>query len=357
MIIKYLSMWEIRLVVMAKDVLMPFITNVEAGYEATGLGNVVKNKGGVAVGMTVFDTSIVFFNCHLAARPSKGRMKLRNKNMHTILHSMATKMGFTHYDTLNSFDLVYILGDLNYRVTNQSREAILETIDAKKYFKLFPNDQLGQQRACGNIAFTFTEAPITFRPSYRYRADCPAWSVKKLFNLPSYCDRVMWQARPTVTVNPIAYRLHEDILGSDHRPVSSVHEVAVRTTIPKEPTELRACVVRLYGLAVDLFQKEKSLAAKRHVLRRLILTSNCLREALEVHGECVDEDGKTPPPPPSRGSSSESKEGVEEPAKEMVPLMPMPRTFCHTSRFFADEIITFPLGDLAPRDADRKSVV
>lgn len=41
-------------------------------YLFQGFGNIVQNKGGVAIAFNLFDIPVAFINCHLAARPSKG---------------------------------------------------------------------------------------------------------------------------------------------------------------------------------------------------------------------------------------------------------------------------------------------
>jgi hypothetical protein len=56
-----------HLIVCVHRALHKIITDVKTGAVATGLGNVIGNKGGVAVGFSVGNTSLLFVNCHLAA--------------------------------------------------------------------------------------------------------------------------------------------------------------------------------------------------------------------------------------------------------------------------------------------------
>lgn len=69
--IAYVNLMQIRLIVFARKTILYRITRVHTSSEATGVGNVVGNKGGVAVGMFVDASSIVFVNSHLAAHQTK----------------------------------------------------------------------------------------------------------------------------------------------------------------------------------------------------------------------------------------------------------------------------------------------
>eukprot|EP00463_Aulacantha_scolymantha_P005200 TRINITY_DN6521_c0_g1_i1.p1 TRINITY_DN6521_c0_g1~~TRINITY_DN6521_c0_g1_i1.p1 ORF type:complete len:61 (+),score=6.84 TRINITY_DN6521_c0_g1_i1:351-533(+) len=50
----------------------------------------------------------------------------------------------------------------------------------------------------GNVWFGMEEGIINWPPSYRYQTDLDEWSTKKLFNLPSYTDRILHKAQDGV---------------------------------------------------------------------------------------------------------------------------------------------------------------
>lgn len=65
--ISSLSLLGIRLYVLVKREHYYKISQIKKGTEATGLGNVVGNKGGVGVSFTFNETRFCFVTCHLAA--------------------------------------------------------------------------------------------------------------------------------------------------------------------------------------------------------------------------------------------------------------------------------------------------
>ncbi|KAF9979377.1 inositol polyphosphate 5-phosphatase [Actinomortierella ambigua] len=70
-------------------------------------------------------------------------------------------------DITQQFDYTFWAGDLNYRVdmTRQEADACLAKNDIET---LLAHDQLSKERAAGNVFAGFKEAPITFRPSYKF---------------------------------------------------------------------------------------------------------------------------------------------------------------------------------------------
>ena len=65
-----------HLVVFAHTALRNLVSDVKRGGVATGFANTLSNKGGVAVGLNVGATSLLFVNCHLAA--GQGAVQRRN---------------------------------------------------------------------------------------------------------------------------------------------------------------------------------------------------------------------------------------------------------------------------------------
>ena len=106
-----LVLWEIRLIIIAKQEHMPKITNIQQGSKATGFMNVLGNKGGLAVSFMCNETSLCFIGTHLAAHEEK--MGQRKQNVIEIVQSL--NLGNPDLD-ITQFDHVFWFGDMNYRV-------------------------------------------------------------------------------------------------------------------------------------------------------------------------------------------------------------------------------------------------
>ncbi len=79
-------MGQIRLLVFARNDICAAISRVDRGIQATGVAGVATNKGGVAIGLRIFDTELVFVNAHMAAHQDK--VKSRNANYRDIVRGI-----------------------------------------------------------------------------------------------------------------------------------------------------------------------------------------------------------------------------------------------------------------------------
>mmetsp|Transcript_44675 Transcript_44675/g.87512 ORF Transcript_44675/g.87512 Transcript_44675/m.87512 type:complete len:449 (-) Transcript_44675:86-1432(-) len=327
------SMWEIRIVLLVRDVLEPFVSNLEGGHVATGVANTLKNKGGIGVSFNLFGTSMAFVNMHLAARPDIKRLKLRNKNAEDILKHIKLGGKGAASDPLNHFHVCTVLGDLNYRIKDTTREAEYAMIDKCDWAGLVRLDQLCQQRAQGQVLWDMEEMPITFRPSYRYMTKSDEWSNKKLVNLPSYCDRVLTRSHPGINVQKGEYSEVMQVFGSDHRPVflSMLVPVDLPLSQPDVCQQVELAVVRMYGLVLDI---HRSAGATAQTPKAITLNSPYLPQPVIVAGDFVFH-------------------GEAEQDKSWQAVGRLPEGHVVTGRFVADDIVTFSLGYLNPIDLAR----
>ncbi|GCB69186.1 hypothetical protein scyTo_0010516 [Scyliorhinus torazame] len=197
----------------------------------------VSNKGAVGVSFMFNGTSFGFVNSHLTSGSEK---KLRrNQNYVNILRflNLGDKK-LSPFDITNRFTHLFWLGDLNYRVELPSQEAenIVEKVKQQQYQELLTKDQLIMEKNDKKVFLQFEEEEITFPPSYRYERDSrdiynyikqKATGLK--YNLPSWCDRVLWKSYPNVHVMCQSYGCTTDIVTSDHSPVFATFEVGVST--------------------------------------------------------------------------------------------------------------------------------
>jgi Endonuclease/Exonuclease/phosphatase family 2/C2 domain/CAP-Gly domain len=218
---------EMRLHVFVHRSMVRHITSVDKHREATGIGGVVGNKGGVAISITLNDTSICFVNSHLAAHQDKTFK--RNADVAEIIEGVS--MGRFAVDMLNQFHHVVWLGDLNYRLDyGQQNNAhtpssvqfaeMKSLIERKQLDGLLACDQLAAQMQARNVFLDFVEGPITFAPTFKVVRD-------KLLEYnpqrsPAWCDRVLRRSMLGYPAMTLDYKAVPEILSSDHKPVVSM---------------------------------------------------------------------------------------------------------------------------------------
>ncbi|VDP73521.1 unnamed protein product [Echinostoma caproni] len=104
----------------------------------TGVFNVMGNKGAVGLRLTLYNTAICFVNCHLAA--GEANLERRNQDFQEIKRKMvferrAASKNPTLVDHLGiqSHDIVFVFGDLNYRISGLDSAKVREHIEHMEY--------------------------------------------------------------------------------------------------------------------------------------------------------------------------------------------------------------------------------
>jgi hypothetical protein len=219
-----LRLWEIHLILFARASLLPYITYMDGKTCATGLAEILGNKGGVSLTFKVLDTSMCFIGCHLAARAE--RVVQRMENFKKIVKGC--NPGSSEIDLLTRFDHIFWMGDLNYRI-ELSWDETLRLVEEENWAALLQADQLSNEKSRRRVFLNFEEGPIDFRPSYRLLRDREGWSDKRK-QPPSYTDRVLFLSQPNCMEDCklLTYQRHGDMLGSDHRPVSASFSLFIR---------------------------------------------------------------------------------------------------------------------------------
>lgn len=159
------------------------IKNVEGSVKKTGLSGMAGNKGAVAIRLDYANTPICFVTAHLAA--GFANYEERNRDYATIdqglsfqrnrgigdhgKSSCSKRSEVVVRDPADIFcrDSVIWFGDFNYRI-GLGLETAKELIKRRDLERLFENDQLNLQMVAG-LAFQFySEARITFMPTYKF---------------------------------------------------------------------------------------------------------------------------------------------------------------------------------------------
>uniref|UniRef100_A0A452UGM7 phosphatidylinositol-3,4,5-trisphosphate 5-phosphatase n=1 Tax=Ursus maritimus TaxID=29073 RepID=A0A452UGM7_URSMA len=229
------TLWNIRIVVLAKPEHENRISHICTDNVKTGIANTLGNKGAVGVSFMFNGTSLGFVNSHLTSGSEK---KLRrNQNYMSILRFLALgDKKLSPFNITHRFTHLFWLGDLNYRVElpTWEAEAIVQKIKQQQYADLLSHDQLLTERKEQKVFLHFEEEEITFAPTYRFERltrDKYAYTKQKAtgmkYNLPSWCDRVLWKSYPLVHVVCQSYGSTSDIMTSDHSPVFATFEAGV----------------------------------------------------------------------------------------------------------------------------------
>ena len=221
----------------------PAISEISTEIMTTGILGVMGNKGGVATRFKFHDSTFCILNSHFNAHQQNvARRNQDYRDICTIIFNIPEVGPMTIFD----HDNIFWMGDLNYRI-DLPDETVREKIKASQWDYLFQADQLNIHMKRGNVFTGFSEAPITFAPTYKYVVGTQDYDIEKA-RIPSWCDRVLWKASDDRLLN-LSYRRHE-LLQSDHRPVSALFQVPIKSVVK----EARQAV--LHELLQELDRKE-----------------------------------------------------------------------------------------------------
>uniref|UniRef100_A0A3P8TS77 phosphatidylinositol-3,4,5-trisphosphate 5-phosphatase n=1 Tax=Amphiprion percula TaxID=161767 RepID=A0A3P8TS77_AMPPE len=284
------TLWNIRIVVLAKPEHENRISHVFTDSVKTGIANTLGNKGAVGISFMFNGTSFGFVNSHLTSGSEK---KLRrNQNYINILRflNLGDKK-LNPFDITHQFTHLFWLGDLNYRVEFPSTEAeyIVTKIKQQQYQELLSKDQLSMEKNEDKVFLHFDEEEITFAPTYRFERDTrekyaytKAKATGTKYNLPSWCDRILRKSYPLVHVVCQAYGCTNDIMTSDHSPVFlmfSLFNFSDPDSAPQGGIQIMNCVATL-------------------------LTKSKTKFFIEFHSSCLEKTVKT-----SEGENAEHPAG------------------------------------------------
>nr|XP_039261080.1 inositol polyphosphate 5-phosphatase OCRL-like [Styela clava] len=241
--VKYHMVKSIRLVgmlllVFVKTMHVLSIRDVTCHQVGTGLLGRMGNKGGVAIRMDLHNSSICAVNSHLAAHLEQ--CQRRNEDFRDICSRLQFNInGQIMPMSVFQHDVVFWLGDLNYRIQDLSSEYVKELIDERGYKLLKEKDQLNIERGDHRVFQGFNEGEINFRPTYKYNPGTDEWDTSEKCRTPAWCDRVLWResvlslrtganAKPQSSVDLLKYQQHMKLKLSDHKPVSALFQIKVK---------------------------------------------------------------------------------------------------------------------------------
>jgi inositol polyphosphate 5-phosphatase INPP5B/F len=256
------SLVGLLLCVYVSNRMMPYVTDVRATHQATGIMGVMGNKGGVCIRLSVYDTSLCFVCAHLAAH--RENVVGRNADFKTIVEGIQFPAGgegendggksdvrpakldpragssevvtrplrgsalnlTRDLELLKNHELVFWLGDLNYRIDDSiTTDEVFARIEKGDLASLRELDQLNIEVAKKTAFQGFSEGTLNFEPTYKYQPGTDNYDRRpdKKIRAPAWCDRVLWRSTLDAAMYPIELKAYErsNLVPSDHKPVSA----------------------------------------------------------------------------------------------------------------------------------------
>ena len=133
-------------------------------------------------------------------------------------------------------------GDMNYRVEAR-REVVIASIRSGEHQNLQVHDQLLKEMRI-NRGFrlrSFQEGPIDFIPTYKYDPRTNEFDTSHKKRIPAWCDRILWRVLNNSRAVQTQYRRWEANI-SDHRPISAVFNLTVKSINPASKANVRSDV-------------------------------------------------------------------------------------------------------------------
>ena len=244
---------------------------IAADSVGVGVMGMMGNKGGVSVRVQFYDSTLCFVCSHLAAH--RENVAGRNADYYNVLQKISFDVGeeavrevirngsMSQWASGSSavgipdHDIVFWLGDLNYRIDeSMPTERVLELSEAKQLDELRNLDQLVTERKEGRAFVGFEEGIINFVPTYKYQPGTDIYEQRpeKKLRAPAWCDRVLWMAQEPAHVQQLTYNRSETPNISDHKPVYSTLRVTVKDVIQQKREAIYEELMRL----LDRFENQ-----------------------------------------------------------------------------------------------------
>jgi len=256
-LVHFVTMWQIRLSVYIRKELRKYISGITYSSEATGIGSMLGNKGGVGVSFLYKGNSFCFINSHLAAHQEM--IEERNEDVCEIIDNikLGTKKTVSENpDVCSAFRHLFWMGDLNYRIDSESRVDVCKDIKDGKLEKLYKIDQLVNQMKANKVFYGFNEGPVhQFRPTYKFEPNKPHVDYTEDRNrVPSWCDRVLWTSWPSCNIKQTLYGCTHEMITSDHSPVHAAFDIDILLPfVPQEKS--KHCKIVISDLEISGLEK------------------------------------------------------------------------------------------------------
>lgn len=137
-IVKKARRAQMQLLIFCRRELKHAISKVERSSENTGFLHLLPNKGGLCITLTIGQTTLAFISCHLAAHEGHHKCAQRNDSVEEILGGV--RSGDRRFDPTLQYHHTIWMGDLNYRLTFDSRTPVTKQRTPSEYEPSLPLD-------------------------------------------------------------------------------------------------------------------------------------------------------------------------------------------------------------------------
>ncbi|GAA5938180.1 hypothetical protein JCM3775_002909 [Rhodotorula graminis] len=216
------------LIVLCKKEVAGEVRNVEAATKKTGVRGLAGNKGAVAIRLDYRNTTFCFLTAHLAAGHSN--VEERNQDYRTIVDGLH----FARGKTISSHENVVWAADTNYRISLPN-EQVRPLAELDDYDALYDADQLNSAMRTRGVFDGYQEAPLVFRPTYKYDNGTDTYDTSEKARIPAYTDRILYKGHDLD-----CYRYQRaELRTSDHRPVYALFRARIRSVDHDKRATLR----------------------------------------------------------------------------------------------------------------------
>lgn len=118
--------------------------------------------------------------------------------------------------------IVFVLGDLNYRIAMDRRD-IEQLVSKRDYNALLFWDQLRNEIKEESLFVGFQEGAINFPPTYKYDIGTKTFDTSEKARIPAYTDRIFYTPYPSLA--QLDYEAFMHYISSDHKPVAATFEL------------------------------------------------------------------------------------------------------------------------------------
>eukprot|EP00981_Chlorochromonas_danica_P009827 scaffold2831_cov249-Ochromonas_danica.AAC.28 len=248
------------LLIYVKDPHRAHIQDVRSSVIYTGGYGVTGNKGGIAVRMDFYDSSLCFVGAHFHA--NRDNVITRNLDWQTIVDTAVflpingkpnappsvpvdrRRYSVSHKQhkaeltySIPQHEYIFWFGDLNYRIaTEVEDEDVFSAVQTGDWPGLRAKDQLNIERELGNVFLRYEEGIINFAPTYKYQPGTDNYERRpeKKLRAPAWCDRILWcnNSKIKEDVALLQYSSVVEPNVSDHKPVVAWFECNLKCFVP-----------------------------------------------------------------------------------------------------------------------------